>query len=258
MEDTSSPPVWSGLVWIISSGSIMNIQFRVDRVYADISGTMDTWDELSKCHTAFAFEHPPTAKKTTHTHGYLFGTISAFKTFQGNVKKAFSLKANDYETSKTCGEGANKRPLDISGAWTYGSKFATIAPKYIKNISDTQVEELNDYARKLFTQIHGKQHSTASVSKITNKKPNVARDYYSIADSIRSNYAKILHERLDVPSKKENHRILYNCIIDKLHELRICIENRTTEKFMLTILTQDSHYREDLFSELYSRIYRNT
>jgi len=253
--------VQSGLVWsgLNLRSKYMNFQFRVDRHWHDISGTFGLWIELPKCHQAFTFEHPQSPTKCTHTHGYVFGSISAYKTFQGNVKTAFSLKAYDYETSKTA--GTLKVPLDVSGAWAYGSRFATVAPKYLKNISPDQVEELNDYARKLFQRIYGKPHNQQSVSKVLDKqdkKPSVVKDYYSIAQEIGSEYNELLTDEMN---KLQRHKLLFRTITRKLHEKRICLEKKTIEKFMITILTSpSSKYQntEDLFSEIYANIYRNS
>jgi len=123
------------------------IQFRVDRTEHDVLVHAETLSRAAA--TVFMFQHPKEGKcKRIHTHGYLFETNVIRETFRDRLKKAFSLDKEVYETSNYCGKN-DRRPLDISGAWCYGSKFATIAPFYLKNISPVQVEQLNEYARTM-------------------------------------------------------------------------------------------------------------
>lgn len=203
----------------------MNFQFRVDRTFADVSGVIPDWKEIKKCHVAFMFEHPETPKKVRHLHGYLLGTISAFKTFQGNVKTTFSLENNDYETSQVCGK--ERKNIDLSGAWCYGSKWGTIAPVFLKNISPEQVEELNEYARKQWREPHTNDGKSVV-------KENLYKNHYDIAE-------KIAHEAMNKVIEGSSMRavvlVYYETTVKYLHKNRICFDERNIEKLMITAMS---------------------
>lgn len=200
----------------------MNYQFRIDRSFSDVSGVISSWKEFNKAHQAFMFEHPETKDKVRHMHGYLLGTVSAFKTFQGNVKKTFSVKDFDYETSNKCGK--ERKDIDLSGAWTYGSKFGTIAPSFLKNISPVQVEELNEYARKQKRE----QHTNDGKSV----KENLYKNHYEIAEKI--------HNSVSIPEGSSMRAVItlyYETTVKYLHKNRICFDEKNIDKLMTTAMT---------------------
>lgn len=162
---------------------MVNVQFRVDRHVNDVSGTFSRI--FKPCDQAFLFEHPPTPQKATHIHGYLFNVSIQVPSFRKNVKEAFSMKPNDYEVSDKCGE--SKQPLDMSGAYAYGSKFDTIAPSFIKNISPDLLEDLRMYARELGKTIQSARESRKDVKKV--KIIDKAKeDLYSIVEQVEKEF----------------------------------------------------------------------
>lgn len=141
----------------------MNIQFRIHREWCDVSGVMVSMFE--KCEKGFVFQHPEDEEVArTHVHGYLFSPTISRKTLSEQIAKKLNLKGNtDFSTSDKCGK-KDPRPIDISGAWTYGSKFATIAPSFLKNISPAEVEELQACASNwTYTKLASKSAPTSLV-----------------------------------------------------------------------------------------------
>lgn len=99
------------------------------------------------------FQHPPDEKvPRIHIHGYMFNPIASRKTFSAKLQETFNLKGNEeFFTSDKCGESRydkERKELDMSGAFWYGSKIDTIAPIYLKNISPDLLESLRIYARQ--------------------------------------------------------------------------------------------------------------
>lgn len=127
-----------------------HIQFRIHREFSDVSGVVVSFFE--KCEKGFLFQHPEDEEVArTHIHGFLFEPTITRKTLSEQIAKKLNLKGNaDFYTSETCGK-KDKRPLDLSGAYCYGSKWDTIAPILNKNISPVQLEELKSYSRSMGT-----------------------------------------------------------------------------------------------------------
>lgn len=119
-------------------------QVRIHRTYDDVGTSLLQFSD--KSNISFTFEHPADEEVSRiHIHQYNFDLSIKYDAISARIKK-LGLKGNsDFSVSGTCGK--DKRPLDLSGAWMYGSKFGTIAPKYVKNLTPEQVEQLNEYAR---------------------------------------------------------------------------------------------------------------
>lgn len=125
----------------------MNIQFRVHRPYCDVSNVLVSL--FDKCEKGFVFQHDADEEvNRTHTHGYMFAPTVSRKTLSEQIAKKLNIKGNtDFFTSDKCSR-KDPRPIDISGAWIYGSKFGTVAPSFLKNISPDIVDELQAVANK--------------------------------------------------------------------------------------------------------------
>lgn len=124
-----------------------NTQVRIHRDYVDVSGFMVSL--LDNCDQGFVFQHPKDEDvNRIHVHGYMFSPVLKCKTIsQDWIKKKLNLKGNtDFTVSDKCGR-TDPRPIDMSGAYCYGSKWDTIAPSFTKNISPELLEELRSYAR---------------------------------------------------------------------------------------------------------------
>lgn len=120
-------------------------QLRIHRPYDDVASSINQFSQLSKI--SFTFEHPPDDEvKRIHIHQYNFDMSIKYDAISSRVKK-LGLKGNtDFSVSGTCGK--DRRPLDVSGAWVYGSQCGTLMPKAILNITPDQIEQLNEYARR--------------------------------------------------------------------------------------------------------------
>jgi len=230
----------------------MNYQYRVDRVWDDIHSTYDEWKELDKCTTAFLFEHPPTKKgKAQHCHGYLFDTPSKYKTFQGNVKKAFSLIDADYETSQTCGKGDKKKSIDLSGAWMYASKGATLRAKSLKNISPQQVEELDKYARDNWVQHTEKTPETKTKTKT---------DYWTFLQDVREKAEKQMLYKYELDNQCElvmtvdKHK-LYKLLIASMNEHKMVLEINQMTRMFATLVRDDPIHGEEIRKSVFRRLF---
>ena len=126
-----------------------HIQFRIHLEYKDVSGFVVSM--LEKCSKGFVFQHPEDEKvNRSHIHGFMFDPTITRKTCSEQIAKKLNLKGNkDFFTSSKCGEPL--REMDLSGAYCYGSKWNSIAPNYIKNISPDLLDELKNYSQNMGT-----------------------------------------------------------------------------------------------------------
>jgi len=126
-----------------------HIQFRIHLDYKDVSGFVVSM--LEKCEKGFVFQHPEDEKvNRTHIHGFMLSPSITRKTCSEQIAKKLNLKGNaDFFTSNKCGDPP--RALDLSGAYCYGSKWNTIAPSFIKNISPALLDELRNYSQIMGT-----------------------------------------------------------------------------------------------------------
>jgi len=117
----------------------MNFQARISRGYADVSGIVAHFANLSSA--VIAFEHPPDEEvKRLHTHIYAFGCTNKEDTCRNFIKDQV-ISGGDFMVSQNCGKKGWTRPVDLSGAIIYGSK-GTYKPVFIKNVDDAQVKTL--------------------------------------------------------------------------------------------------------------------
>jgi hypothetical protein len=122
----------------------MNFQTRISRGYADVSGIIAGFAQLSS--TVVAFEHLPDAEvKRLHTHLYVFGYIKKEDTCR-NFIKAHDISGGDFEWSQSCGKKPNTRPIDLSGAIIYGSK-GELKPVFVKNVDEAVLKTLTIEAK---------------------------------------------------------------------------------------------------------------
>lgn len=152
---------------------------------------------FEKCEKGFVFQHPEDEEVArTHVHGYMFNPTISRKTVSEQIAKKLGLKGNtDFSTSDKCGK-KDPRPIDISGAWTYGSKFATIAPSFQKNISPVEVDELQAIASNwTYNKLASKSAPTTSLVVLkeikVKQKPTLYQHVTECANSITSTYPDI-------------------------------------------------------------------
>lgn len=149
-------------------------QVRVPRNYAEAKEALLA--SVPALHPCFVFQHDPdTSEQRVHCHAYYFHNQIKRKSFAEGLTKALQLNG-DYATSSSCSP-KDPRPLDLSGAWCYGSKWGRYAPSFMKNISPDIVEQLKAYAvahkpkeqhtkRQAPTQNHHKNNEDTSLFSI--------------------------------------------------------------------------------------------
>lgn len=167
---------------------------------------------MDKAEKGFSFQHNADEDiSRTHVHSYFFTPPVESKSFSEQLAKKLGLKGNtDFATSEKCSK-KNPRPLDISGAWCYGSKWGTIAPKFMKNISPDEVVALQEYARVHATSgniMSGVVHDTVIIREIKNKvKPTQYEHSKKCAELIMLQHPEVI--TLD-GSTEENLKNIFN------------------------------------------------
>jgi len=251
----------SGLRIKISYGSMNpNLQFRLDREYKDVSGALAVL--FNDCEQGFAFEHPydEKTKKVVHIHGYMFAPVIVRKTLQKHIKALqLSLKNADYETSITCGK--DKRPIDMSGSYMYGSRFDELTPKFLKNISPALLEELRLYAR------NGRPIQSASKSKLEKVHDMRIKDksaFYDICEAVKAEAREtpgvydnrlVGNEHIEMKSVIVKPVAVYNILLKHLKKHRVMTEVNQLTRFMTTILRDDEEQGEELRKTVFRRIF---
>lgn len=180
----------------------MDFQFRIHLAYVDVSGFV--LSQFEKCAQGFVFEHEADEEVTrTHIHGYVFGCTIKPKTFSEQIKTKFNLKGNsDFSVSEKCGR-KDPRPIDISGAYEYGSKWDTIRPAYLKIKSPDLLDELRSYARKMgsFHKIASKSAPTTEIVVLkeikVKQKPTQYQHCISVVNLINQLHPDLFNRPLD-------------------------------------------------------------
>lgn len=149
-------------------------QVRIKRPWSDISGVVKSLSDKSE--QCFVFEHYPTQVSKTHIHCYLFDMRIKYDAIADRIKK-FGLKGNsDFSVSGTCGK--DRRPLDVSGAWTYGTKPEAMRPVWVKNISSVISEELQEGARRFYA----KRENTIPAASVKAEKVKQKSKYAHVKE----------------------------------------------------------------------------
>lgn len=242
----------------------MNCQFRIDRVFVDVSGSLETF--FTKADKGFVFEHPSTPEKGVHCHGYMFQMPITIKRLRAKVKETFSLKNNDYESSDKCGK--KRLPLDLSGAYAYGSRFGTLRPLWLKNIPLTVLEELRIYSQNIGTEIETARSSKASKVIELTQKPD-SRVFYDICDAVllearetpgvyENRLCSVSHFGTEMTELKQTivkPKVIYEILLKQLKKHRIMTEINQLTRFMTTILREDPSQGEFIREAVFNRIF---
>lgn len=190
-----------------------HIQFRIHREFSDVSGVVVSLFE--KCAQGFLFQHPADEDVArTHIHGYMFEPSITRKTLSEQIAKKLNLKGNaDFGTSETCGQ-KDKRPMDLSGAYCYGSKWDTIAPILNRNISPVLLEELKTYSRSKATigNIARNTHTTEIVvlKEVKVKtKPTLYQHVTTVINRINDQFPELLNASL-LEQRKQIFEVCFN------------------------------------------------
>jgi len=233
------------------------IQFRVDRNAEQVLLVMPAITTYAE--TVFMFQHPEHplpdgTMRAIHTHAYMFETNCIRETVRDRIKTLFSLKGETFETSNTCGKKFKNRPMDLSGAWCYGSKFATIAPFFLKNISPEQVEQLNEYARKLGKTLSDKSPTTQIiyVKDAKTLKPTQHQNATRIFIILQSKYTNEEITFNDIP---DLHTKAFNEVFEYLRQNKIfCGRYKLLEYVEAVLLmTGEASYKSNVYSAFLKR-----
>lgn len=231
------------------------IQFRIHREYKDVSGFVVSM--LEKCTEGFVFQHPEDEEvNRLHIHGYMFGPFISRKTCSEQIAKALNLKGNtDFFTSDKCSRKSPK-PLDLSGAFCYGSKWDTIAPVYLKNISPDLLVELRSYSQKMGT-LNNIQRNTVNKTEIVvlkeikvKQKPTQYQHCITVVNRINE-----LHPDLFSKPLAEQRRCIFEICYNYFRESELFMGKYKQLDFMDMVLMKWNcpEYKTLLFADFTKR-----
>lgn len=235
---------------------MLPIQFRISREYKDVSGVVVSVFE--KCEKGFVFQHPADEDvNRVHIHGYLFNPTICRKTLSEQIAKKLNLKGNsDFATGDRAGK--SKNILDISGAYCYGSKWSTIAPQFIKNISPDLVDELKNYSRKMGSQYNIARNSVTNEITIikeikTKSKPTQYQHVITIVNRINE-----LHPDLQSKSLTERQRTVFDMVYSYFQQNELFMGKYKQLDFLDNVLLRlgDTDYKNTLFADFSHRTSR--
>lgn len=185
---------------------LINVQFRISLPYLDVSQHVIKWAELAE--KALVFEHEADKEVSrTHIHGYFFGYQLQRKTLGENIKKAFNLGSRDFATSEKCSR-SDPRPIDLSGAYCYGSDFNTNPVKFARNISPAILESLQAHTHSQATVMNIASGSAPTTELIiikeikTKQKPTQFQHLNTVILRIMSDETEILKQPIEIMRKR--------------------------------------------------------
>lgn len=150
----------------------------------------------------FLFQHEADEEVARqHIHGYLFESRIKRATLSEQIAAKLNITGNkDFFTLDKCSK-KDRRPLDMSGAYCYGSKWDTIAPSYLKNISPDLLDELRSYSRSRAPNSNASSclivdSNTVIVNK-KNTKPTQYQHVQTCVTMILTNSPEIVKMRFD-------------------------------------------------------------
>lgn len=136
-----------------------DVHVRIHREYIDVSASLVKWCEMAE--TSFVFQHDADDEvERTHIHAFLFNFPIKRKTLSGYIAKTFNITGNkDFFTSEKCSR-KDPRPIDLSGAYCYGSVWNTLPPLFVKIKSPELLDRLRIYSQAKGTPINIASKST--------------------------------------------------------------------------------------------------
>lgn len=233
---------------------MLPIQFRIHREYSDVSGFVVSLFE--KCETGLVFQHEADEEvNRTHIHGFMFAPTIARKSISEQIAKKLNLTGNkDFFTSDKCSK-KNPRPLDLSGAFCYGSKWNTIAPLFQKNISPDLLEELKSYSRKMgsFNNIRNSTHTTELVvlkEVKVRQKPTQYQHCTTVVNRINELHPDLMSKQL-----AEQRRCIFEICYNYFRENELFMGKYKQLDFLDMVLMKwnCAEYKNLLFSDFTKR-----
>lgn len=157
-----------------------NWQVRIHRDFYTVKDILNDYFEQSEI--AFVFQHDADNEvNRTHCHSYMFKLNKQRSTIDGYLRKRY--KGNeDFSVSQTCGK--KKRPVDVLGAWCYGTTKNLISPSYVKGLTETEQEFLMKEAKEFWDKMAEAEKSRQKAIELVEvviekeKKDSIWLDYY--------------------------------------------------------------------------------
>jgi len=239
----------------------MNVQFRIHKQYSDVSGLVVSL--FDKCTQGFVFEHPADEDvNRVHIHGYMFETSICRKSISEYIKKKFDLNGNsDFFTSVSAGgrkQLAQRKDIDMSGAYCYGSKWDTIAASFTKNISPVLLEQLKNYSRKMGTFNNIARNSVTTEIVVlkeikTKSKPTQYQHIITIVNRIND-----LNPDLQSKPLAERQRVVFEMVYSYFRENELFMGKYKQLDFLDNVLLRlgDIDYKKTLFADFAHRTSR--
>lgn len=213
----------------------MNIQFRVSRDWSDISGVYTHISSLAE--KMAVFQHTPDQGcSKLHYHMYAFGVKIGEDTLRKFLKKQslYDSSGNpDWALSQTCGKRGKTRPVDLSGAWIYGSKGKiSDAFNLRKNISPATVVELEALSKAFWA------GGEVVLNGIAVKKPREKKtdDKYTICEEILNKF-KTNHKCDRLCDESQHLHKFYEIAIELLRARRIRWHSYDLDRYVLPAFT---------------------
>lgn len=177
-------------------------QLRIHRSYSDVVELVESL--YKKAESGFIFQHPPDDKVSRlHVHCYYFNIALKYDAIRERCLK-FGLKGNsDFAISGTAGE--DRRPLDVSGAWCYGTKREELPVVFAKNISPATVEELKEYSRRFYAKWATNTPTGKSAEPV--KEPVKKSKQLTKYEHVRAIVSELLSPEFVKMSKSDPERI---------------------------------------------------
>lgn len=223
---------------------------RISLPYNDVSGVINLWAD--SCDKVAVFEHPADQKvKTTHVHLILINC--KYKTPEA-LKRIFHKNVCLVDNEITNGNGLWK--------WTskygepdetfikYMSKGKRYAPKFLKNISPDEVEEL---ASKWV------EPSSDHAKKVP-KAEELHKTHWEICQEIIQELNKLPKDRINPVTisltGQYDFRTLYRITMVVLKKYHVRTSRNELERFLVTIMRDDVNFEEDVMSSIQRNIFR--
>lgn len=154
-------------------------QVRIHREYKFIENTFQ--DYIDNSVISFGFEHEADDEVSrTHVHHYFFGLKRTRQTIDAYCRRYYSTNS-EFSVSQTCGK--KKRPLDVRGAWIYGTTEKLLEPKWTRGLSEDELMWLRMEAIDFWNKIKESAQTKTAVQVVEvviekDKKDNIWTDYY--------------------------------------------------------------------------------
>lgn len=224
----------------------MNFQLRVTRDWCDLSNVYHRFSDESV--TSFIFKHPPDdGVSRLHHHMYFFGYRQSENTARKFMKE---LGLNDpsgnpdWALSQSCGKRGKTRPVDISGAWIYGTTEHLYEDAFNlrKNLSPVRVEELKALAKSFW------DGGVVELNGVSVRKPREKSekdDKYKIVEEIIHEFKKHKCDRNCDESQHLHH--VYEIAIKLLRARRIRWHSYDLDRYVLPAYSETTNVDQAAF-----------